>query len=245
MPTRRLNLKALYNARELGGYPTADGKVTKFKVFIRSELPQDLPEEDIEYLRNYGVTASVDFRGSYELKEKASSLSTVLPYYHCPISDDTEPPDLAALLGRHKTMIDQYKEMVEEGKAWAKKVLELAAEERGILLFHCAGGKDRTGVFSCLLLSIAGVSREDIAADYSITEVVLPPAKHHAPPPEVLAKLGPMPDMGDFAGSPASTMLGLLDYFDERYGGVMGYLREIGVMDETIARIREKFLEDE
>ena len=252
VPTRRLNLKALHNARELGGYPTKDGKVTKFKVFIRSELPQNLPEEDIAYLKNYGVTCSVDFRGSFELLEAQSSLSTVFPYYHRPVSDSTEPPDLSALFSNTRSMVDMYTDMVEEGKAWAKDVLEMAAAEQGVFLFHCHGGKDRTGVMSCLLLSIAGVSREDIIADYSLSGILLPPQEHRDPPPELMAKLRPeggpprpMPDMGDFSGSPASTMQGLLDYLDEHYGGVMGYLREIGVTEETIARIREKFLEDE
>ena len=252
VPTRRLNLKNMFNARDLGGYPTADGKVTKFKVFVRSELPQDLPEEDIQYLKNYGITATVDFRGSFELLEQQSALAEVFPYYHRPVSDSTEPPDLTALFSNTKSMIDMYRDMVEEGKAWAKDVLEMAAAEQGVFLFHCHGGKDRTGVMSCLLLSIAGVSREDIIADYSITEILLPEKEHRDLPPEVMAKFHPeggppkpMPGMGDFSGSPASTMRGLLDYLDERYGGVMGYLREIGVAEETIARIREKFLEDE
>lgn len=36
---RRLPLKGLYNCRDLGGYPTENGRVTKFGVFLRSEAP--------------------------------------------------------------------------------------------------------------------------------------------------------------------------------------------------------------
>ena len=82
MPTRRLMTKGLYNARDLGGFPTADGKTTRFGVFVRSEAPVDLPEEDIAYLRDYGVTASMDFRSTGETLSRPSDLRELLPYYH-------------------------------------------------------------------------------------------------------------------------------------------------------------------
>ena len=251
MPTRRLMLKNMYNARDLGGYPAANGKVTKFGVFIRSELPYQLPEEDIQYLRDYGITATIDFRGTWEIKKKKSDLAEVFDYYHRPIFDDAAPPDFENMPNMPTTLIGQYKDMVETGRGWAKKVMELAADEPGALLYHCSAGKDRTGFMSCFLLSIAGVSREDIAADYCISEVLLEPIKPRVFPKdqgmgdaaEENIKI-PKLDPNEFDRSPTATMLALLDYFDENYGGVLGFLREVGVTEETFAKIREKFLED-
>ena len=40
--------KALYSARDLGGYPTADGKTTRFGVFVRSEVPVGLSDRERE-----------------------------------------------------------------------------------------------------------------------------------------------------------------------------------------------------
>ena len=88
MPTRRLMTKELYNARDLGGFPTMDGRTTRFGVFVRSEAPCDLPEEDIAYLRDYGVTASMDFRGTGETQARPSDLSGIMPYYHRPLFNE-------------------------------------------------------------------------------------------------------------------------------------------------------------
>ena len=261
MPTRRLNLKNMYNARDLGGYPAGDGKVTRFGVFVRSEAPFELPEEDIRYLLSYGISATADFRSTMEAKKKESSLAAVLPYYLRPVYDDSTPPDFSKMAHFPPRLIDQYTDIAETGKDWARDMMELAASEPGGLLFHCSAGKDRTGIMSCYLLSAAGVSREDIIADYCISEVLLAPVKSRifpgkpadaefsvpGIPPEKMDDFAlalSKGDPGEFETSPASVMQTLLDYLDERYGGVLQYLRDAGVKEETILRIREKFLED-
>lgn len=76
MPTRRLVTKGLYNARDLGGFPTRDGGTTRFGVFVRSEAPVGLPAEDIDYLRAYGITASMDFRSRGEMEARPSDLGS-------------------------------------------------------------------------------------------------------------------------------------------------------------------------
>src|SRR5439155_1645897 len=45
----------------------------------------------------------------------------------------------------------------------------------GVVLFHCAGGKDRTGLIAALLLRLAGASRDDIGEDYAVSEANLAP----------------------------------------------------------------------
>ena len=54
MYTRRLRLEGMYNTRDLGGYAVPGGR-TRFGVFLRSERPSDLSENDIKALRDYGV----------------------------------------------------------------------------------------------------------------------------------------------------------------------------------------------
>ena len=80
MPARRLMTRGLYNARDLGGLPTRDGKVTRFGVFVRSEAPVGLPREDIQYLKDYGGTASMDFRSTGEVEARPSDLKDLMPY---------------------------------------------------------------------------------------------------------------------------------------------------------------------
>ena len=288
MPTRRLMTAGLYNARDLGGFPTADGKTTKFGVFVRSEAPCELPEEDIRYLRDYGITLSMDFRGTGEVQARPSDLDGPMPYYHKPLFNEAAmgkmgpPPEpgeagpvekgrarerseFSGEAGNEEARTlrgrgpggppmpgwgEQYKQMAEEARDWAIEVLTIAAEAEGAVLYHCTTGKDRTGLMSCYLLSIAGVSRADIAADYCVSQVYLEPvfqkmrsgAMRMGPPADGAGGHPPMDD--SFFETPASAMLTLIDYLTETYGGVVAYLRSIGVPQAVMDRIREKFTEE-
>ena len=252
MPTRRLMTKELYNARDLGGFPTRDGRTTRFGVFIRSEAPVGLPEEDLKYLEDYGVVASMDFRSTMEMEARPSDLRERMTYYPRPLFNE------AAIIGAKKPPMpkqlswgEQYISMAEDSRDWARDVLALAAECPGALLYHCTTGKDRTGLMTCYLLSIAGVQRADIAADYCVSQVYLEPVyekirtgKMQLGPKAQHGEKMPMPKMDEaFFQTPASAMTTLIDDLTERYGGVTAYLREIGVPGETLEKIRAKFVE--
>lgn len=252
MPTRRLLTRGLYNARDLGGFPTADGKTTRFGVFVRSEAPVDLPEGDLDYLRAYGVTASVDLRSTGEVRSRPSDLAQAMPYYHRPLFNE------AAMAGSMKHPPKQigwgaqYISMAEESRAWARDVLTIAAENPGALLYHCTTGKDRTGLMTCYLLSVAGVGRADIAADYCVSQVFLEPVYEKMRsgkmrlglPQGAGGQMPPMPKMDEsFFQTPASAMLALIDYLDETYGGVVEYLRTIGVEEAVLDALRQKLVE--
>lgn len=278
---RRLLLKNLFNARDLGGYPTADGKVTKFGVFVRSEAPCELPQEDINALRDYGVTLSIDLRGTGERSSRPSSLNGAegMEYIEKPlfneaaIFDDKDreasrpggpggpggpgapggpggPPPMP--MGKDgPDWGEQYKSMAEESRQWAIETLQLAADCQGALLYHCTTGKDRTGLMTCYLLSICGVSKADIAADYCVSQVYLEPvfAKMRSgqldigAPPQGAEDSAPQ-GMGDsFFKTPAEAMLTLINYLEEKYGGVVEYLRLIGISEEVMNKIRAKFVE--
>ena len=248
MSTRRLMTKQLYNARDLGGFPTKDGKTTRFGVFVRSEAPVGLGQEDLDYIRDYGVTASMDFRSTGETMARPSDLREEMTYYHKPLFNEAAVVD--GKRGKppmHTDWGTQYIAMAEEARDWAKDVLTIAAENPGALLYHCTTGKDRTGLMSCYLLSIAGVERPDIAADYCVSQVYLEPvyekmrsgAMNLGAPPE-----GGAPKMDDsFFRTPAEAMLTVIDYLTQKYGGVVSYLKEIGVPEEVMEKIKEKFVE--
>lgn len=254
MPTRRLMTKGLYNARDLGGFPTRDGKTTRFGVFVRSEAPVELPETDVAYLRAYGITASMDFRGTGEAAARPSDLREIMPYYHRPLFNEAAMAGSRPHPPKQIGWGAQYISMAEESREWARDVLTIAAENPGALLYHCTTGKDRTGLMTCYLLSIAGVARQDIAADYCVSAIYLEPVYERmrsgkmrlGPPPgdESGQKQPPMPQMdSSFFETPASAMLTLIDYLTDTYGGVVEYLSNIGVEASVMEAIRQKFVE--
>lgn len=252
MPTRRLRLKNLFNTRDLGGFPTASGGTTRFGIFLRSEAPVGLPDEDILALKSYGVTTSMDFRSTGETQSRPSDLRPLLPYHHCPLFHE------AAIPGAPKKPrpappknLDwgrEYINMAESSHQWAKEVLTIAAQTSGALLYHCTTGKDRTGLMTCYLLSIAGVDKADIVADYSVSQIYLEPVYEKIR--SGVMRLGgapgngPQPKMDEsFFRTPPEAMETLIGYLEETYGGVVAFLRTIGVSEETMEAIRRRFVE--
>src|SRR5205807_3302088 len=67
-------------------------------------------------------------------------------------------------------LVARYLEMLDEGAdSLAAAVEIIASEPRRPLLFHCAAGKDRTGVLASLLLEVVGVGDDTIAEDYHLS----------------------------------------------------------------------------
>ena len=239
---RRLPLKSLKNCRELGGFPTKDGAVTKYGVFLRCEIPRDLPAEDIEFLRNYGVTDCMDFRSSGELQRIKNYMSCLdfVDYHLLPMFGSGQVAPQAQTKKEKKEFVFQdwqtvYCDMLDNFKDWTKKIIETAARAEGACLYNCTTGKDRTGLCTMLLLSIAGVDKEDIVADYCVSMIYMRDVYDtidFGGPLEPKFRLTPPDAMGD-----------TIDYLEGKYGSVTDYIRTCGVSDETIEKIRAKFVE--
>ena len=237
---RRLPLPGLYNARDLGGYPTAGGGVTRFGVFVRCEAPCGLPEATVRALTEYGIRTAVDLRSAAEVETRPSDLRSAMCCIQCPQSGDAET-------FRSTSAVDWqavYIRRCEDNRPWVRRCLELAADRPGGVLFHCTTGKDRTGLVSCFLLSVAGVSREDIAADYCISELYLQPVFDAMRAGRLTTRPGgPVVHDPSVFHTPASAMLGVVDYLTERYGSVPAYLETAGVTADVADAIRARFVE--
>ena len=237
---RRLPLEKLKNCRDLGGYAAGDGKITAYHRFFRSEIPRDLSSRDKDFLLRAGLTDVMDFRGADELERIPNDLRNLqgIKYHWCPMYSK----QVAHTMLKEKEAKEfvfsgwdtHYIEMLEEYRDWTYESLSVAAQAEGALLFNCTTGKDRTGLFSMLLLSIAGVDKADIVADYSVSMVymheVYPTLNF---PPELPREI--------FVTAPRY-MRGVLEYMEKTYGGVTEYIRTCGVEEEKLERIRDKML---
>ena len=231
MQSRRLLVNSMPNMRELGGFAAADGGVTRYARFIRSNVPSRLSDEDIAFLKDYGLKAVIDLRMREEAEYRPSSLSEVegIAYYNIPFAEDLS----LGTGGVHFSPKDHYISMIE-GPTNLKRIFSImASQPEGAVLFNCSAGKDRTGIIAALLLLLAGVPREDIVADYQVTftymkAIIIP----------MLAAAGQPPEVGR---SDPEWMEILLDYFEET-GGIEVFLRGVGLEDEKIQILKDKLL---
>jgi protein-tyrosine phosphatase len=122
-------------------------------------------------------------------------------------------------------------------------VRRAASPEHEPVLFHCAAGKDRTGVAAALVLSALGVSDEQIVADYALTDRYRTEHRIEQIRPIVEEYGIPVDKVAALFSAPAAVMVATLDHLHEVHGGALAYLRdEAGVDDATIEQLRESLL---
>jgi protein-tyrosine phosphatase len=232
---RLLRFPGLLNARELGGYPTLDGATTRWRSLLRSDDLVQLTPEGVEALADYGVRTVVDLRWPTEVAARPHplALGTREVRYHQVSLLAGDEMEWASLSGACTK--EMWKcAVLEHTRPQLKEVLEIiagAADEP--LLFHCVAGKDRTGLIAALLLALADVEPEAIAADYAASTEQLADAYllryANLERAEILEALR----------CPEEGVHNMLAYLAQ-YGGAAGYLGAIGLDDSSIGRLRAR-----
>lgn len=245
LPERHLAWDGCLNVRDLGGHPTEDGGETRFGAVVRADSIRQLSEEGWAQLTGYGVSRIVDLRMDAERAEDDPSEETPVEVLHLPFFHEDDEvfrevdaaslsaPDYAtATRDVYLIFLEQFRENV------AAAVKAVARAPEGAVVVHCAGGKDRTGLVTALLLKLAGVSDEDIAEDYALSEERLKP-RHDRWLAEAETE-AERERLRRILVTPAESMLGVLHELERRYGSVEGYLRAGGLTDEDIEHIRRR-----
>lgn len=243
---RLADLEGPANFRDLGGYPTRDGGTTRHGVVFRSDSLSYLTDRDIALLRDQlGVRTVIDLRAGHEVDDHGHGpISAHVRHRHLPIMDQTReppPPATRRLLRRapqFQTLDQIYLFMLREYAERFGLVLQAIAEpDAQPVVFHCAAGKDRTGLVAMLLLGICEVADESIVADFAFTESRMPEiiARHtaRAEAEDHLPEVG-----GQQYGAQAATMAAVLAALREEHGTIGGYVRRAGVDAAAVARLR-------
>ncbi|MDR1355356.1 MAG: tyrosine-protein phosphatase [Propionibacteriaceae bacterium] len=235
----RLPLENAYNVRDLGGYPCPGG-VTRWNTFLRADGLSALSAADIDFLLRYGVRGVIDLRSAQELVSapEPEKLLAAVEYFHIPLlSGDVTDATKVQIAPSESFLGTFYREIIKNGKAAIKNVIEtIAAVDTGAVLFHCAAGKDRTGITAALLLGIAGVDISDIVANYEVTYTYI--RKN----PTIIAEAAIYPV--EFLFSHAEFIEGALTDIVDTYGSIWNYLLDCGVAEQALHRIRERFIEN-
>lgn len=168
-----VELEGCFNFRDLGGYATADGRKLRTGQVFRSDGLQALTESDLRLLTGeIGLGAVIDLRSDEEVAADGSGgIAERVPVHRIPLFQSTRRQaaevDLSRLLP--DSMGDLYFMMLTVAQEPIARVVRLLSQLEVPAVFHCAAGKDRTGVISSVLLSLLGVPEETIVADYAFS----------------------------------------------------------------------------
>jgi len=226
---------SLLNARDLGGYPTTDGALTRHRSLVRADDLAQLTPEGLEALARFGIETVLDLRWPEEIAAAPNPVPRLLPrvrYVSVSLLAET-PGDWGARGGYCAK--EQWKCIVlDRLQSQLKEALgAIAAAGPGPLLFHCVAGKDRTGVIAALMLALAQVVPAAIAADYAASTANLRDAylsRYRDGDPAAIIEA---------VRCPEAAVYNMLDYLD-RAGGVGAYLDGIGLDAAEITRLRHR-----
>lgn len=238
---RHVEFERLHNFRDLGGYRSADGRTVRWGTVYRADSLGKLAGADWERFLELGIGTVIDLRYPWEIEAKGRvpeadrfryvNLSIEhRPYDQAEIDPDTDP---------WRYLADRFAEVTEDGAEEIRQVLEELAQAPGPLVFHCTSGKDRTGLIGAFLLTLLGVERADVLADFALTEL----ATERLAADWRAANPGRVMKWPSYGRAPAVIMELTLADLEARHGSVHGYLTDrVGLPEGTAERLRSRLL---
>ena len=239
---RLIPLDGCLNFRDLGGYPTRDGRRVRWRQLFRSDALHLLSAADVAHLRDeLRIGDVVDLRSTGEIKTDGRGPLEAEPirFHHLPLFDGntamrTERPEAY-------TLADRYFLLAEFAKGPIARVITTLAGTTSPAVYHCAAGKDRTGVISAVLLALLGVRDEVIVADYAATQENIDAIIDRLMATEgYQAMLSALPP--DTLHAQPETMITFLERVRTEYGSMREYARSAGVPDEVLPQLETRLL---
>lgn len=250
---RRVKLDGAVNFRDLGGYQTADGRRVKWGRVFRSDGLSRLSDNDLALMEKMGIRRVFDFRTDSECADAPDRLpgNGAVRHIHLPVTHGKF--DFVEAVKRLKQgdsswltpdfMINGYINNLESfAQTWTEVIRHALDTADNPLVFHCTGGKDRTGTCAALLLLALGVPEETVIDDHQLSNIYIA---------ELLPKLYQMmEDHGidpetifPYLTAPRDCIVSVLDYITQHYGTAAEYLVCKSSFTETdLERLRAELL---
>lgn len=252
-------LTGVENARDIGGYYTADGRQVKSGMLLRSGNLHEATDADVARLQELGVTKIIDLRMTYEVALGKNQSVPGAEYIHLspmfiPNLLVMNSDDWMAILRATRTgvmdtyMANMYRQLVEDPiaiKATKQFFQEVLDANGAPILWHCKDGKDRTGIMATLLLAALGCDEDVLRAEYMNTNFFRAEARQNAY--DKAYKI----TRSDKIASEFMKYKGVSEqWFDialnvmHRSGTIQDYLRDvIGLTDQDFATLQNIYLE--
>jgi protein-tyrosine phosphatase len=250
--TRHVLLEGCLNLRDIGGYETAGGRHVRVGCVFRSDELHKLTDDDLTAVAALGIRVVFDLRNIDErtarpnrLPDGVDLLERVTPSTQGPTRTTEEQ-----IVRNELPMADDvefagvYRRLLEHLAPELRIILEQAVDAPSRpLLFHCAAGKDRTGIATAVLLGLLGVPDESILDDYELTTKYFTERKL-----ESLAERAAEYDVTEDRLRPLlearrPVMAAMLEHVRDTWGGFDGYaLEHVGLDEEFPERLRAALL---
>lgn len=238
-----IRFSGVHNFRDIGGSLGAGGRRVRTGLVFRSANLSGVTAEDRATLDQLGFRYIIDFRTTKERLRQPTPLSVE----SWARDHDTSRGDLVAMLKNGEAdasscrslMMRSYRTFALEQAPAISELFRRIARQDFPVLFHCTAGKDRTGVAAALLLSHLGVSREDIAADYLLSNEVR--ARLFDDVRAALAELG----IDSLSEATLDPMVGVeLPYLDAMFDTLVAEFGSTDAFLEQGLELSESVLED-
>jgi len=238
---RILQIEGSPNIRHIGGYATREGRSTSPNL-VRAASLHRLEPVGLDRLREHGIRTVVDLRSKVERERDMTPALDGHGIAHvvaAVFEQEASPVGLAS-----DTFVGYgavYQRMMTIGRDAYRILFETIATSEGGLLFHCAAGKDRTGVAAMLMLELAGVDDETIIADYVVSAELLRPLLEQWLPR--MAERGISREKGlQMMGSPRDAIETALTHMRSEYGSAAGYLHDLGFEGGEISQVKRRIV---
>jgi protein-tyrosine phosphatase len=238
---RHITFGRLHNFRDLGGYRGFAGRAVRWGRLYRSDSLSKMDDADWARFAALGIRTVIDLRYPWEIerqgrvREHAGLAYHNLSVEHRPYRQADLDPDVPT----GPFLAAKYAEVAEDGVTELRQALDvIVAEETAPLVFHCASGKDRTGLLAALVLALLDVPESVIVEDFVLTE-----AATAGLVADWTARSGSAPTWLGYGRAPAEVMTLFLAWAAEHYGSLRGYAEQrLDVDDEYVAALRTTLL---
>jgi hypothetical protein len=254
---RWIRWEGFYNARDLGGLVTSDGRVTRCRALIRSADLRFVTDAGWQAAREACVRTIIDLRNDDEIRpDTGHNLTALGGTMHFP--PDAAGPVVPDGMRREHVPLDDaedvgfwrmlnlsrlngtplyYRRFLEhKADRCAAAVAAVARAAPGGVIIHCGAGRDRTGLLTLLLLAVLNVTPDAIAADY---ELSIEPLRSLA------ARMGRADEgpaiariLAEHRTTAREAVLAIVERFDAET-----YLRSAGLGTSDFAALRQRLLE--
>ena len=269
MLSKHIDFKGMNNLRDLGGMTNVLGKKIKSNLLFRSDHLHNATQADMEKLKKLGARYILDLRNLEERTEQPDQKIEGITYIPMPLN----PERNAGIAKDKKSREELQKDAIEKTSTDPKfffyemsgyyadyatvpytfhqmhNFFQTLLQTNGGVLWHCAGGKDRTGILTVLLCEVLQISKKDIEADYLATNLY----KQKEADTEIIniQKILPPdcpPDVAVYMTK--YTWLAHIEYLqhfynliEENHGSIQNFLRNaVGLTEDEENALRNKYL---